>query len=108
MIDPKQLAASTLQLLQADPRNYRNFGVYWFLIKALLKHYYTKDNLYLLGDYVDQSVIDRMPVHASLQEALEAAVEAYQINASYGMNATEFTDPEGETFTLTDADAGGL
>lgn len=108
MIDPKQLAASTLQLIQADPRNYRNFGVYWFLIKELLKLYYTRDNLFLLGDYRDQSVIDRMPDHADLQEALAAAIETYRINATYAMGSADLTDPEGETFTLTDADAGGL
>lgn len=108
MIDPKQLAESTLQLLQADPRNYRCFGVYWFLIKELLKRYYTRDNLYLLGDYRDQSVIDRMPAHETLQDALAAAVETYRINASYGMGSADLTDPEGETFTLTDADSGGF
>lgn len=106
MIDPKQLAASTLQLLQSDPRNYRNFGVYWYFIKALMKRYYTRDNLYLLGDYVDQTVVDRMPEHASLQEALEAAVETYRTNAAYAMGANEFSDPEGETFILQDVDAG--
>lgn len=108
MIDPKQLAASTLQLLQADPRNYRNFGVYWFLIKEMMKRYYTRDNLFLLGDYRDQTVIDRMPEHASLQEALEAAVEMYRVNAAYGMNTNEFSDQDGETFILVDEDAGGL
>lgn len=106
MIDPKQLAASTLQLLQADPRNYRNFGVYWYFIKALMKRYYTRDNLYMLGDYVDQTVVERMPEHASLQEALEGAVETYRINAAYAMGANELTDPEGETFILQDTDAG--
>lgn len=108
MIDPKQLAASTLQLLQADPRNYRNFSYYWYLIKALLKQYYTRDNLFLLGDYVDPTVTARMPEHADLQEALAAAVEMYRTNAAYGMGTAEFTDPDGETFTLVDADAGGL
>ena len=53
MIDTKVLAASTLQLLQADPSRYRCFGVFWYLIKAVLKKYYTQDNLFLLGDYVD-------------------------------------------------------
>lgn len=107
MIDPKQLAESTLQLLQNDPRKYRNFGVYWFLIKELLKRYYTRDNLFLLGDYRDQSVIDRMPPHQDLQEALHAAVDTYRINVAYAMGSADLTDPEGETFTLVDADAGG-
>lgn len=106
MIDPKQLAESTLQLLQTDPRNYRNFSYYWFLIKALLKRYYTRDNLYMLGDYVDPTVTARMPAHETLDEALQAAVEMYRVNAAYGMGTTEFSDPDGETFTLSDEDAG--
>lgn len=106
MIDPKQLAASTLQILQSDPRNYRNFGVYWYFIKALMKRYYTRDNLYMLGDYVDPTVVARMPAHENLQEALEAAVETYRINAAYAMGANDLTDPEGETFILQDTDAG--
>lgn len=106
MINPKQLAESTLQLLQADPRKYRNFGVYWYLIKALLKRYYTRDNLYLLGDYVDPTVTARMPEFASLEEALEAAVETYRGNAAYAMGTNRFADPEGEPFTLHDEDAG--
>jgi hypothetical protein len=106
MIEPKQFAASTLQLLQADPRNYRNFSYYWFFVKALLKRYYTQDNLYMLGDYVDPSVNAMVPEHESLSDALEAAAELYGINACYGMGTSDFTDPDGETFTLADFDAG--
>jgi hypothetical protein len=104
MIDPKQLAASTLQLLQADPRRYRYFGVYWYFIKALMKRYYTKDNLYLLGDFVDQTVIDRMPQEHTLEETLDAAVAEYQHNFAYSMGRNP-TDPDGEEFTLFDQDA---
>lgn len=106
MIDPKTLAASTLQLLQADPSKYRLYGMYWYLIKALMKRFYTVENLYLLGDYEDPTVIDRMPPHANLQEALAAAVEEYRQNASFGMGSTVVTDDDGEAFTLVDQDAG--
>lgn len=106
MIDQKLLAKSTLQLLQENPARYRNFGVYWFLMKELLKRYYTKDNLYMLGDYRDQSVIDRMPEHDDLQEALAAAIQTYRQNAMYGAGSTSFTDAEGESFVLFDEDAG--
>jgi hypothetical protein len=106
MIDPKTFAASTLALLQDDPRRYRCFGVYWYLVKALMRRFYTRDNLHLLGDYVDQSVIERMPAHASLDEALEAAVEEYRQNASFNMGSNVVTDQHGEQFTLIDTDAG--
>ena len=109
MIDPKTFAASTLELLQQDPRRYRSFGAYWYLVKAVLKKYYTRDNLHLLGDHVDQSVVARMPEHADLQEALAAAVEEYRANASFNLGSNEVTDPVGGgTFTLLDPDAGGV
>lgn len=106
MIDPKTFAASTLQLLQEDPRRYRCFGTHWYFVKALLKHYYTRDNLHLLGDYVDDSVGARMPKHASLQDGLAGAIEEYRTNASFELGSNVLTDGEGEQFTLVDPDAG--
>jgi hypothetical protein len=106
MIDPKTFAASTLALLQEDPRRYRNFGCYWYLVKAVMKRFYTRDNLHLLGDYMDQSVIDRMPAHADLAEALAAATEEYRQNASFNLGSNVVTDQHGEQFTLIDPDAG--
>jgi hypothetical protein len=109
MIDPKTFAASTLELLQQDPRRYRNFGAHWYLVKAVLKKFYTRENLHLLGDHVDQSVAARMPEHADLQEALAAAVEEYRTNASFNLGSNEVADlVGGGTFTLLDPDAGGL
>ena len=95
MIDPKTFAASTLALLQEDPRRYRCFGVYWYFVKAVLKRFYTPDNLHLLGDYMDQSVIDRMPPHANLEEALAAAIEEYRQNATFNLGSNVVTDPDG-------------
>lgn len=109
MIDPKTFAASTLQLLQDDPRRYRCFGVHWYLVKAVLKKFYTRDNLHLLGDYMDQAVIERMPPHADLQQALAAAVHEYRQNAAFNMGRSEVEDPTGGgAFTLVDPDAGGV
>jgi len=109
MIDPKTFAASTLQLLQDDPRRYRLFGAYWYLVKLVLKKFYTRDNLSLLGDHVDRSVVERMRPHADLQEALAAAAEEYRQNAAFNMGRNEVEDHVGGgTFTLLDPDAGGL
>jgi hypothetical protein len=109
MIDPKTFAASTLQLLQDDPRRYRLFGPYWYLVKAVLKKFYTRDNLHLLGDHVDADVVARMPEHASLPEAIAAAVEVYRTNASFNLGSNQVEDPVGGgVFTLVDPDAGGL
>lgn len=109
MIDPKTFAASTLQLLQEDPRRYRLFGAYWYLVKAVLKKFYTRDNLSLLGDHIDAAVAERMPEHADLQDALAGAVDEYRKNASFNLGGSEVEDlVGGGTFTLIDPDAGGL
>lgn len=105
MIDPKTFADNTLALLQQDPRRYLNFGVFWFFVKALLKRYYTRDNLHLLGEYFDPECIARMPEFATLKEALQAALEEYGQNARYNMGRAEVEDPTGGgVFTLHDED----
>ena len=105
----KTMAASVLQLLQVDPSKYRTFGPYWPLVKELLKTHYTQDNLFLLGPSVDHEAASHMPPHASLGEAMRAAIEFHRNCAAYGMGTNEFTDPEtGDTWRLVDPDAGGL
>lgn len=106
MMDPKTFSASTLVLLQEDPRRYRNFGVYWFFVKALMKHFYTADNLHLLGDYVDDDVIAAMPAFESLQDALVAAADEYRQNASFNLGSSQVDDQDGGVITLLDEDAG--
>lgn len=105
MIDHKTFAANTLKLLQPKPLRYRNFGPYWYLVKSLLKRFYTADNLYLLGDYQDPAVIARMPVHETYDEALAAAAEEYRENAVNNLDRNEFVDDDGEVYTLFDGDA---
>lgn len=106
MIEPKTFAASTLQLLQEDPRRYRMFGVYWYLVKEMLKRFYTQDNLHLLGSFSDPTVIERMPPLESLQDALSKIVEEYRQNASFNLGRQMVTAPDGEVFALYDQDAG--
>ena len=72
MIQPETFAENTLRLLQQDPRRYLNFGVFWFFVKALLKRYYTRDNLHILGEYMDPECMARMPEFATIQEAMQA------------------------------------
>lgn len=106
MIDPKTFAASTLQLLQQDPRRYRCFGVYWWFVKAVLKQFYTRDNLHLLGDYMAPDAEAQMPPHTDLQSALAAAVDEYQQNASFNLGRNLVEAPDGELVLIDDLDAG--
>ncbi len=60
----------------------------------------------MLGEYVDQSVIDRMPKGLGLTELLELASKEFADNLSLGTPATRLEDLEGEFFTLADPDMG--
>lgn len=103
-VNPQTFAKSVLQLLQTDPRNYLNFGVYWFFVKDVLKRYYTRENLHLLGEYQDPTVIARMPVFDSLEDAFQAAIAEYNHNRMHNLGRNTLIDPEGESFLLNDED----
>lgn len=105
-IDKKALAETVYTLLLDRPERYRNFGCYWYLVKALLKAFYDKDRLYLLGDYMDASVLARMPEFDNADDALSAAMEEYNQNALSGLGGNEFEDKDGDVFVLMDPDAG--
>lgn len=94
-----------LQMLQTEPARYRHFGVYWWPVKALLKHYYTTENLYLLGGYEDPDGVARLP-DLGLEEMLGAAIEEYRANAMFNPGSARVVDPEGEAYTVYDEDAG--
>lgn len=104
-LNPQKVAASVRQLLAEKPVRYRNFGVWWYFIKALLKRYYTQDNLYLLGDYQDADVIARMPTLPA-ERALREAIDTYRLNARLYPDSPEHLDGQGEMFRLFDPDAG--
>ena len=105
MIDPQKFAESTLSLLQQKPERYLNFGTYWFFVKALLKRYYSRENLNLLGEYMDPDCMARMPEHADLQGAILASIQEYQENATFNLMRNQVPDRTGGgVFTLNDED----
>lgn len=106
MLPPDKIAENFLRVLQTDPVKYRAFGVYWWFVKAFMKRYFTADNLYMLGDYVDEEQAAMVPEHGSLQEALTAAIETYQWNLVHNMDSARVMAPDGETVTIFDQDAG--
>ena len=105
--DPRIFAESVRALLNEDVRRYRNFGVYWFAVKAVLKRYFDRHEMPILGDYVDESVVSRMPEGLDLDGVLEAAASEYQENASFNLGRNRISDPAGEFFTLIDPDVEG-
>lgn len=107
MIDPKKFGANVIKLLHDQPARYRNFGVYWYFVKELLKRIgYTKDNLYMLGDYRDDEVINAMPAHKSLNDAIAAACDVYATNSANNIGRNVIFTDDGEKIVLLDEDAG--
>lgn len=100
-----ELVANILRILQADPRNYRNFGVFWWPVKALMREYYSADDLYLLGSYVDPGVAAMVP-SGSIEQTLGRALAEYAYNARYNSRRSQVANEEGEMVTIFDEDAG--
>lgn len=106
-VQPLEFLDSTRALLTEDPRRYRNFGVYWFFVKAALERRFDRHEMPLLRGYVDQNVVERMPKGLSGAELLDAAAEEYAHNAVHNLGRGEVVDPEGAFFTLLDPDMEG-
>lgn len=105
MLAPETIASNIRQVLAQNPAAYRNFGVYWWFVKEFLKRFYTRDNLYLLGDYRDEAVAAMIPAHASIEEALHDALATYGINCLSNHCAAEVAAPSGDLVTIYDDDA---
>ncbi len=101
----KSVCRNILDTLQTDPRQYRLFGIFWWPVKAILRRYYTTDNLYMLGEYEDANVAEMVPA-GSLDETLSRALHEYGYNAQFNMLRAEVRNEEGEPVTIYDDDAG--
>lgn len=106
-IDPATFAASTRELLTEDPFRYRNFGPFWYFVKALLKKFYGQAEMPMLGDYEDASVVARMGPVDGVDDAMIKAAETYAHNASFNLGRPTVEDYDGETFLLHDPDVEG-
>lgn len=94
-----------LHVLQTNPQSYRNFGIYWWPVKALLRRQFGREQLYLLGDYVDEDGAARVP-EAGLEETLRAALAEYGHNARYNLGRPTVFDADGSPYYIHDQDAG--
>lgn len=103
-IDPARFAENARVLLDEDPRRYRNFGPYWWFVKALLKRHYDRHQMPLLGDYEDPMAMSRLPPGLGAADMLEASAETYAINAQMNLGKNRVVDADGEEFFLLDPD----
>lgn len=104
-VDPQEFAANARTLLLEDRSNWRKFGCFWPLVKALLRRTYSDAEL-PLGTYQDESVVERMPKGLPLSDLLAMAGEEYAFNAALGAGRMENEDDSGETFLQQDPDMG--
>lgn len=107
MIDPRTFAESTRALLNEDWRRYRAFGVYWWFVKALLKRFYDRHEMPMLGDYEDPDAEGLVPSVHTAGQMLELAVETYRANAVLNLNSQRVENGDGEPYLLIDPDMPG-
>ena len=103
-IAPDVFAHSLLAILQKNPARYKTFGIWWWPVKAVMRHYYGRDHLYLLGHYEDPDGSRRVP-KLPLQETLARAIEEHRRNSQEGSVDGRVVDDSSDLYTLHDEDA---
>lgn len=105
VLDVPAALRSILLLLQADPTRYQRFGIYWWPVKALLRAAgYTRENLSLLGDYMDPETAAMVPP-GDLRATVTAALEEFGQNSRYPRPMGVVENADGELVTIRDEDA---
>jgi hypothetical protein len=107
MTDARAFAASTRSLLNEDWRRYRNFGPYWWFVKALLKRFYSRHEMPMLGDYEDPQASEMVEAGQTGAEMLALATEMYRANAVLNLNSQRVEDAHGQALILVDPDMPG-
>jgi len=105
-IDHTAALRNVLQQLQAEPKRYKLFGIYWWPVKALLKRAgYGPDQLYMLGSYQDADTAAMVP-KLGLQDTMELAFAEYGDNAAFPHSDGMVENTDGEMVLVIDEDAG--
>jgi hypothetical protein len=107
-VDVRAFVESARELLTENVLRYRNYGPYWFFVKALLRRFYSRHELpFLAGTYQDAGVSARVSHGGDLKAWLAGAVESYRHNASFNLGRNLVEDDDGDRFTLFDPDVEG-
>jgi len=98
-------ARAVVEVLQADPLYYRNFGVWWWRVKDELKrHGFTRENLHHLGKADDPAA--RRYYHGVSHEELDGlAFEHSEEHTFANYNDPVSYAPDHEAYRLHDHDA---
>lgn len=106
-IDVPAALRNILMVLQKQPVQYRNFGVWWWPVKRLMKTKYSAGHLFLLGGYEDPAARELTP-ELPPADMLRQALETYTMNRRYLLGSNRVQDLEGQPYLIVDDDAGGL
>jgi len=106
LLPPDQIATNIRKTLDADIKSYRNFGVFWYFIKAFLKRHYDRDQMPILGPFEQPDVVARMPAYESAADALHDALLTWRANWENNMGSATSIGPDDEPVTLFDEDVG--
>lgn len=94
-----------LQVLQADPREYRSFGCYWWWLKSCLKrHGYTTEHFYGLGEAEDREAINHIEPGPD-ELVLARALDFYRYHRMFFVgDPVTYLPATGEPYHLFDSD----
>ena len=98
-------AHNVVALLQKEPMYYRNFGVWWWHVKAELKRNgFTRDQLHHLGSFTD-ATCRRYYQGMSRDERDNEAFDYQYAHTFHKYNVNSSITPDGETYLIHDQDA---
>jgi hypothetical protein len=106
MLPPDQIAANIRKVLDNKIETYRNFGVYWYFVKAFLKRYYDQTQMPILGNFEQADVVARMPQYENFADAMHDALLFWRANYENNGNGATSIAPDDEPVTLFDEDIG--
>ena len=106
LIPPDQIALNIRKLLDDNIKAYRDFGVYWYFVKAFLKKYYDINQMPYLGDFVQEDVVAHMPEYDNFSDAMHDALLTCRVNMENNMGSATSIAPDDEPVTLFDEDIG--
>jgi hypothetical protein len=106
MLPPDQVASNIRKILNNDIKAYRNFGVYWYFVKAFLKRHYDIKQMPILGNFEQPDVVARMPEYDNFEDAMHDALLTSRANWENNVGSATSIAPDDEPVTLFDEDVG--
>lgn len=102
----RQALRNIVQMLQIQPEHYRNFGIFWWPLKRILReHGYGPEHVWYLGDYQDPGA---PTIKAADDWIVAQALAYYGWSVAHGPHAHEYHPLTSEPYDVIDIDASLL